>query len=115
MQRGIQLLAAAIAVGIGIGIVLGRVLGTWLGLLGFMAVLALGYFLTAPTRGGLPAQAPVSERTSRLANWCSWGVGICVLGLGASYLSHVAGAVMVAAGGVVIVTGILITAVSRFR
>jgi hypothetical protein len=38
-----------------------------------------------------------------------------VLGLGASYLSHVAGAVLVAAGGVVIVTGILITAVSRFR
>ena len=44
----IQLVAAALA--ITAGIVLAHFLGTWLGLAAFLAVLALGYALTAPTR-----------------------------------------------------------------
>jgi hypothetical protein len=40
---------------------------------------------------------------------------LVVLGLGASYFSHVAGVLILAEGGVVIVTGILITAASHFR
>jgi hypothetical protein len=112
-DRTIQLVAAALA--LGLGILLGHVLGTWLGLLGFMAVLALGYYLTAPTRRDPPAQPPLSDRNKRLANWCSWGVGMSVLGLAVSYASHVAGGVVLVAGCVVIGTGILITVVSYFR
>ncbi|HEV7564928.1 MAG TPA: hypothetical protein VGO31_03090 [Microbacteriaceae bacterium] len=112
-NRTIQLLATVIALGLGIW--LGRVLGTWLGLVGFMAVLALGYYLTAPTRRDMPTQAPLSDRNKRLANWCSWGVGMSVLGLAVSYVSHVAGGVVIVAGCVVIGTGILITVVSSFR
>jgi hypothetical protein len=112
-NRTIQLLAAAIALALGIW--LGHVLGTWLGLVGFIAVLGLAYFLTAPTRRDMPTQAPLSDRNKQLANWCSWGVGMSVLGLGVTYVSHVAGGVVIVAGCVVIGTGILITVVSYFR
>jgi len=112
-HRVIQLVAAAIA--LGLGILLGHVLRTWLGLLAFMAVVAVGYFLTAHTRRDLPSQAPVTDRNKRLASWCSWGIGICVVGLAVSYLSRSAGLAVVGLGWAVIAMGIFITVASYFR
>lgn len=50
MRRPLFIQLAVAAVVVTIGIVLTQTLNTWLGLLAFLALLGLGYAVTAPTR-----------------------------------------------------------------
>jgi hypothetical protein len=112
-NRTIQVVVAV--VGVSLGFLLSHLFGTWLGLIAFVGVIAAGYYLTVPTRRDLPPQAPITARNARLANWCGWGTGLSVVGLGVSYLNHLAGGVVIVGGCVVVGVGILITVVSYFR